>query len=113
MKLNLLFKRIPDSEANRKLITGEIEPLSRELTVTAASATIQKNSESTPSFHAAIHLEVPGPDIRASATDYTLAAAWRKVMTAVRRELNRRRDQRRVRDTGRFFRNSRAGAARA
>jgi ribosome-associated translation inhibitor RaiA len=116
MKLNLQFKRIPNNESNRKMVTSGLTPLEAELTVTAASATIEKASESTPSYHAALHLEVPGPDIKASASDYTLAAAWRKVMTAVRRELDRRsahRKERKTRDTGRGLRKGGAMTARA
>lgn len=109
MKLNLRFKRIPDTESNRKMVVNSLAPMDEELTVTAAQATIEKNSDGTRSYHASVHLEVPGPDIKVTAKDYTLAAAWRKVITAVRREMDRRlarRKARHVPDHGRALRRS-------
>ncbi len=116
MKLNLLFKRIPDNESNRKLIVSSLAPLDQELNVTSARASIEKAVESTQTYHASVHLEVPGPDIKVSAKDYTLAAAWRKVLTAIRREVDRRAAHRRSRhsaDHGRALRRSGPTAARA
>ncbi len=114
MKLNLLFKRIPATAANRTMVTSTLDPLHEELVVTAASATIERAAESTPAYRAAVHLEVPGPDIRASASDYTMAAAWRKVMAIVRSEVDRRAAHRKSRHASRTQRRPRtAMAARA
>ena len=90
MKLNLRFLRFPDTVRNRELIRSDIEPLGQQLRISAAHATVEQAPERQQTVRAAVHLEVPGPDITASASDYTLAAAWRKVMRLVRRELQRR-----------------------
>ena len=90
MKLNLRFLRFPDNARNRELIRSELEPLGQQLKISAAHATVEQPAEKQQTVRAALHLEVPGPDITAAASDYTLAAAWRKVMKLVRRELQRR-----------------------
>ena len=107
MKLNLRFKRIPDTESNRKMVVNSLAPMDEELSVTAAQATIVKDPDGTRFYHASVHLEVPGPDIKATAKDYTLAAAWQKVISAVRREMDRRLAHRKARhqpDHGRALR---------
>ncbi len=97
MKLNLRFRRCADTQASRKLISDSIEPLSRELEITAAHATVEQPSEGSPAIRAAVNLEVPGTDITVSANDYTLAAAWNKVMKNLRRQIQRRLARREAR----------------
>ena len=109
-KLNMRFHSIPDSDANRKLITSHLEPLQKEagLAVSGATVKVEKSESGGPAYRAEVHLEVPGPDLRASASDFTLAAAWRKVMHTLRKEITRRVSQRKARRPGRS--GSRAGA---
>lgn len=97
MKLNLRFRRCADTAASRKLISESLEPLARELDITAAHATVEQPSEGSPAIRAAVHLEMPGPDITASANDYTLAAAWTKVMKSLKRQIQRRLARREAR----------------
>jgi ribosome-associated translation inhibitor RaiA len=97
MKLNLRFRHCPDTEASRKLITEGLESLRGDLQITAAHAIVEQPSEGSPAIRAAVHLEVPGPDITASASDYTLAAAWRKVMKSLKRQTQRRLERREAR----------------
>ena len=94
MKLNLRFRRFPDTSQHRRLIHEQLEPLEGQLEITAAHATVEQPSEGSPAVRAVVHLEVPGPDITASASDYTFAAAWRKVMKLVRQQVQRRIDRR-------------------
>lgn len=103
MKLNLRFHSIPDSDANRKLITSDLEPLQTRagLAVSNATVKVEKSDRGGPAYRAEVHLEVPGPDLRASASDFTLAAAWRKVMQALQKEISRRVTQRKARRPGR------------
>lgn len=90
MKLNLRFRDYPDSGRTRDLIRTDLEPLGNQLKISAAHATVERPSEGSPAIRAAVHLEVPGPDISAAASDYTLAAAWSKVMKLVKRQLQLR-----------------------
>ena len=90
MKLNVRFRHVPDTAASRELIVRDVEPIAEQIPVTAANAVVEQPSEGSPVIRAALHLEVPGPDIIASASDYTLAAAWTKVMRSIRRQLGRR-----------------------
>ena len=94
MKLKFRFRHIPETEASRTMIAGSLEPLSKDLHITAAHATVEQPCEGSPAIRAAVHLEVPGPDITASASDYTLAAAWRKVMKSLKRQVQRRLERR-------------------
>ncbi len=114
MKLNLRFLRFPDTGKNRRIIQSDLEPLRGQLDITAAHATVEPPSERSPAIRAAVHLEVPGPDIVASASDYTFAAAWRKVMKSVQRQVQRRltrRESRRL--TPPIRRNGTPAAGRA
>ena len=97
MKMNLRFRRCADTEASRKMISDSLEPLSRELDITAVHATVEQPSEGSPAIRAAVHLEVPGPDITAAANDYTFAAAWNKVMKSLKRQIQRRLARRETR----------------
>lgn len=97
MKLNLRFRHVPDTKGTRLLIQKELEPLREQMAITAAHATVEQPSEGSPAIRAAVHLEVPGPDITASASDYTFAAAWRKVMKSVQRQIQRRLERRETR----------------
>jgi ribosome-associated translation inhibitor RaiA len=90
MKLNLRFRHVPDTAASRELIAKDVEPIAAQIPVASANAVVEQPSEGSPVIRAALHLEVPGPDIIASASDYTLAAAWNKVMRSIRRQLGRR-----------------------
>lgn len=60
VKLNLRFRHVPDTKGTRLLIQKELEPLREQM------------------------------DSTASASDYTFAAAWRKVMKSMQRQIQRR-----------------------
>lgn len=84
MKLSLRFFHITDSKRHRKLVQNELEPLSKEMPITEAEATIIKPHEGDRRIEAHAHLAVPGPDIRVSATDYTVEAVLRKLGRSIR-----------------------------
>lgn len=63
--------------------------------ITAAHVLLGRHREQNPPFTAAVHLEVPGPDIHAAGSDHTLAAAFKKVREALHQEVALRHGHRR------------------
>ncbi len=84
MKLKLHFHRIAENIKHRLLVQRELEPLANEIPFDNAKVLLSKPSEGSDQIEASVHLEVPGPDIRVSATGYTVEAAWRKLSALVR-----------------------------
>jgi hypothetical protein len=84
MKLKLHFHRLAENIKHRLLVQRELEPLSKEIPFDQAKVTISKPSEGSDQIEASVHLAVPGPDIRAAATGYTVEAAWRKLGAMIR-----------------------------
>jgi hypothetical protein len=79
MKLNLRFLRINDTKKNRNLVQRELEPVMKDLPVDHAETTVTMPAEGDGRIDAHVHLTMPGPDIKASASDYTLQAVLRKL----------------------------------
>jgi len=76
------------------LVNGHLQHLRGLTTMTAAAVELERRRETKPSYRARLQLEVPGPDLRAEATDDTLRAALLKAVRAVERQIRARRQTR-------------------
>ena len=79
MNLKLRFFRVDDTPKNRALVKEQLAPVFAELPVDRASLITDLEHREGGRVYTSVHLEVPGPDIRASAFDYTLEASLRKL----------------------------------
>ncbi len=89
MRLNLHFRRIPDSKKNRELVEQDLEKLAGELPIQAAEAVIDQQAEG-PEIQMSVRLDVPGSPVKAEAKDYTVAAVVKKVVRMLRKKLTPR-----------------------
>ena len=89
MKLNLRFKRMPDTRKNRNLVEQELAVLEQTPTIRAAEAVVE-HPEQDVSIHMRVKLDVAGGPVVAEARDYTLRAVLRKALQNLRRKLSRR-----------------------
>ena len=70
------------------------------ISVTAAAVVLEQRRNNAPAFRAFVSLAVPGPDIHAEARDDTLEAAWLKVITALRQQIEQRKTRQHLRHKG-------------
>lgn len=84
MNLKLRFLRLQETHKHRSLVKKALEPLATEIPFDQAQVTLAKPSEGSDLVEASVHLAVPGPDIRVTASDYTVEAAWRKLIRLIR-----------------------------
>ena len=75
----------------RRWLQQPIEGMRSLTPVTGAAVVLEQRRDDAPAFRAFVSLAVPGPDIHAEARDHTLRAAWLKVITALRRQIERRK----------------------
>lgn len=75
----------------RHWLEQPLERLQSLISVSAAAVVLEQRRDDTPAFRAFVSLAVPGPDIHAEARDHTLEAAWLKVITALRQQIERRK----------------------
>ena len=87
----------------RRRLEQTLEGLQPLISVSAAAVVLDQRRDDPPAFRAYVSLAVPGPDIHAEAHDHTLEAAWLKVATALRRQIEQRKSRRdaRVKRNGR------------
>jgi CBS-domain-containing membrane protein len=74
-------------------VAADVEDLNSLIAVASAHVALQRQREVTPPFQAVAMLAVPGPDIHAAARDHTWPAAWRKVVTPLREQMEERRSR--------------------
>jgi ribosome-associated translation inhibitor RaiA len=84
----------------RHWLEQPIERLQSLIPVTAAAVVLEQRRDDAPAFRAFVSLAVPGPDIHAEARDHTLEAAWLKVTTALRQQIERRKSCQQLRHKG-------------
>jgi len=77
----------------RRRLEQTLEGLHPLISISAAAVVLNHRRDDPPAFRAYVSLAVPGPDIHAEARDYTLAAAWLKVATALRRQIEWRKSR--------------------
>ncbi len=93
MKIQFKFHGLNRLGGLRSFIEAQLEEMHSDLAITSARVVLENQPDATPACRASVHLVLPGPDIRASAKDHTLMAAWLKVSDALRREIKRRKAQ--------------------
>ena len=81
----------------RRWLEQPLERLQSLIPVTVAAVVLEHRRDDAPAFRAFVSLAVPGPDIHAEARDHTLEAAWLKVSTALRQQIERRKAGRQLR----------------
>jgi ribosome-associated translation inhibitor RaiA len=94
MKIQFHLRGLDLRAGLRDRFEQSIASMQRLIPIAASAAVLEYQRERTPAFRAFALLAVPGPDIHAEARDHTLEAAWLKLTTALRRQIERRRFQR-------------------
>jgi ribosome-associated translation inhibitor RaiA len=108
MEIQFHIRGLNVHPAFRRRLEQTLEQSQSLISVTVAAVVLEHRRDDPPAFRAYVSLAVPGPDIHAEARDHTLEAAWLKVATAVRRQI----EQRKSRQDARAKRNGH-GCARA
>jgi hypothetical protein len=90
MKLKLKFLRHHESADARRMIQSDLEVLAKEVDISQATAVVAGKDEGDGRLTTRVHLEVPGPDIRAEAKGYTIREAWSNLYRIVLRRLEHR-----------------------
>ena len=82
-----------DNSDFRRRLLHSLERLQSDMAVTAVAVVLERQRNEAPPFRVYVSLAVPGPDLHAEARDHTLAAAWLKATTDLRRQIERRRSR--------------------
>lgn len=93
MTLQFQIRELKDDDGMRRQLEADLEDLNRLMPVASAHIALERQRDSTPPYQAVVMLAVPGPDIHAAARDHTWLAAWRKVVTRLREQIEERRNQ--------------------
>jgi len=91
MKTQFHIRGLNVNAGLRRWLEQSIERLESLISVTAAAIVLEHRRDDAPCFRAFVSLAVPGPDIHAEACDHTLEAAWLKVITALRKQIEHRK----------------------
>ena len=91
MKTQFQIRGLNVNAAYRHRVEKTLELLQRLVPIAAAAVVLEHERGNAPAFRAFVLLAVPGPDIHAEACDHTLEAAWLKVITALRKQIERRK----------------------
>jgi ribosome-associated translation inhibitor RaiA len=78
----------------QNLVETRFRGLQNEAAISTARVTLAWERGMTPAFRVFAHLEVPGPDFHAEATDHTLAAALTKAIKSLQRQIRARKRRR-------------------
>lgn len=90
MRIQFHIRGLNDNASLRHWLGRPLEHLQELTSVTTAAVVLEYERDRAPAFRAFVLLAVPGPDIHAEARDHTLEAAWLKVTTALRQQIERR-----------------------
>ncbi|MBM3881783.1 MAG: hypothetical protein FJ387_19010 [Verrucomicrobia bacterium] len=111
------LRGLKDEPALRRVLTRGLATLGELVRVASAEVVLERQQETTPAFQAVVSLAVPGADVQAAARDHTWAAAWQKVLSRLREQLEARQAPEEARPKSRSparpfgSRRARAGAA--
>ena len=94
MKINLRFLGIKPREEWKKQVAKEIDALGKAAAVSSADVVLEGRRESGPFFRVRALLAVPGPDFHAEGVDHTFAAALRKLVQELTRQIRHRKGKR-------------------
>jgi ribosome-associated translation inhibitor RaiA len=75
----------------RRSLKQPLERLQNLISITTAAVVLEHRRNHVPAFRVFVSLALPGPDIHADARDHTLEAAWLKVTTALRKQIEQRK----------------------
>ena len=90
MKIQFHIRGLNDNASLRHWLERPLERLQELTSVSTAAVVLECERENAPAFRAFVLLAVPGPDIHSEARDHTLEAAWLKVITALRNQIEQR-----------------------
>lgn len=96
MKTTLRYLGLKAQTAWNGLVREHLELLGRLTNIEAADVVLERQHCGTPAFRARMVLVVPGPDFHAEAVDHTLAAAVRKTVRHLKRQIQARQTRRRL-----------------
>ena len=94
MKINLRFLGIKPREEWKAQVAKEIDALGKAAAVSSANVVLEGRRDSGPFFRLRALLAVPGPDFHAEGVDHTFAAALRKLVRELARQIRHRQDKR-------------------
>lgn len=100
MKIQFQILGLNVNTNSRHCLEQSLEQLQSLISVTTAAVVLEHLRGEAPGFRAFVSLAVPGPDIHAEARDHTLEAAWLKVTTALRHQIERRKTSQLLRHKG-------------
>lgn len=81
----------------RHRLEKTLEGMQQLVSISDAAVVLEHERDNAPGFRVCVLLAVPGPDIHAEARDYTLEAAWLKVITGLRKQIQQRKKRQRTR----------------
>lgn len=96
MKTSLQYLGLNAQAAWNGLVKEQLARLQKLTHIESAQVVLERQREETPAFRAQMILVVPGPDFHAEAADHTLAAALRKTVDNLMRQIRARQTKRRV-----------------
>lgn len=94
MNINLSFLGFKPRTDWKAQVEKEISSLEKVAQVSGAEVVLERRREAGPFFRLRASLAVPGPDFRAVAVDHTFAAALRKVVRDLMRQIQQRKSRR-------------------
>jgi len=97
MKIQFHIRGLNVSANSRRWLEQSLGRLQSLTAISAAAVVLEYERSNAPAFRAFALLAVPGPDIHAEARDHTLEAAWLKVVTALRKQIEQRKSRQEVR----------------
>ena len=100
MKIQFRIRGLNAHATWQDLVMEQLHRLKSLTNIEFAEVILEKQRNSASAVRAHVHLAVPGPDIHAEARDHTLEAAWLKVTTALRQQIERRKSCQQLRHNG-------------
>ena len=91
MNIQFHIRGLNESAGLRPRLLQSLERLQSLISISAVAIVLERQRDEAPPFRAYVSLAVPGPDIHAEAHDHTLEAAWFKVTTDLRKQIERRK----------------------
>lgn len=97
MNVQFHIRGLNDNSDLRRRLLHPLERWQRLISIAAVAVVLERQRDEAPPIRAYVSLAVPGPDLHAEARDHTLEAAWLKVTTALRRQIERRKIRQQLR----------------
>jgi ribosome-associated translation inhibitor RaiA len=94
MTLQFHFRGLKDGASLRRQLEASLDELNGPIALTSAEVALHHQREVTPPYQAVATLRVPGPDLHAAARDHSWPAAWQKVVTRLREQMEERQSRR-------------------